>query len=44
MEFHPEGSVHLTLEEHGEEHKWNKVTSCIQNLLGEFEGLLVLQQ
>ena len=34
MEFHPEGSVHLTLEEHGEEYKWNKVTSCIQNLLG----------
>jgi len=35
MEFQPEGSVHLTLQEHGEEYKWNKVTSCIHNLLGQ---------
>merc|ERR1711888_582056 len=35
MEFQPEGSVHLTLHEHGEEYTWNKVTSCIYNLLGQ---------
>jgi len=35
MEFQPEGSVHLSLGEHGEEYKWNKVTSCIHNLLGQ---------
>eukprot|EP00090_Calanus_glacialis_P045445 TRINITY_DN8436_c0_g1_i1.p1 TRINITY_DN8436_c0_g1~~TRINITY_DN8436_c0_g1_i1.p1 ORF type:complete len:909 (+),score=338.09 TRINITY_DN8436_c0_g1_i1:70-2796(+) len=35
MEFQPEGSVHLTLEDQGEEYKWNKVTSCIHNLLGQ---------
>jgi len=35
MEFQPEGSVHLTLEKQGEEYKWNKVTSCIHNLLGQ---------
>ena len=34
MEFQPEGSVHLTLHDHGEEYTWNKVTSCIYNLLG----------
>ena len=35
MEFQPEGSVHLTLHDHGEEYTWNKVTSCIYNLLGQ---------
>jgi len=35
MEFQPEGSVHLNLEKQGEEYKWNKVTSCIHNLLGQ---------
>jgi len=35
MEFQPEGSVHLSLQGHGEEYKWNKVTSCIHNLLGQ---------
>eukprot|EP00092_Neocalanus_flemingeri_P036873 GFUD01040135.1.p1 GENE.GFUD01040135.1~~GFUD01040135.1.p1 ORF type:complete len:906 (+),score=267.46 GFUD01040135.1:72-2789(+) len=35
MEFQPEGSVHLTLETQGEEYTWNKVTSCIHNLLGQ---------
>merc|ERR1712055_161196 len=35
MEFQPERSVHLTLHEHGGEYTWNKVTSCIYNLLGQ---------
>ena len=35
MEFLPEGSVHLDLHDHGEEYTWNKVTSCIYNLLGQ---------
>jgi hypothetical protein len=34
MEFQPEGLVNLFLAEHGEEYQWNKVTSCLHNLLG----------
>ena len=34
MEFQPEGEVQLQLGG-GEEYKWNKVTSCIHNLLGQ---------
>jgi len=34
MEFQPEGAVTLRLEEWGEEYTWNKVTSCLHNLLG----------
>ena len=36
MEFQPEGLVELELEQAGsmERYTWNKVTSCIHNLLG----------
>lgn len=35
MEFQPEGQVQLFLNEHEEDYQWNKVTSCIHNLLGQ---------
>ena len=34
MEFQPEGTINLSLSSHGEEYVWNKVTSCIHNILG----------
>jgi hypothetical protein len=36
MEFQPEGKVRLTLKvgEHEETYTWNKITTCIHNLLG----------
>lgn len=34
MEFQPEGEVSLRLKDWGEEYTWNKVTSCLHNLLG----------
>merc|ERR550519_755152 len=35
MEFQPEGKISLSLKSHGEEYSWNKVTSCIHNILGQ---------
>ena len=35
MEFQPEGKISLALRGHGEEYTWNKVTSCIHNILGQ---------
>jgi len=35
MEFQPEGKINLALRGHGEEYTWNKVTSCIHNILGQ---------
>jgi len=35
MEFQPEGKISLSLKNHGEEYSWNKVTSCIHNILGQ---------
>ena len=35
MEFQPEGRINLSLKSHGEEYSWNKVTSCIHNILGQ---------
>ena len=35
MEFQPEGKIGLKLRSHGEEYSWNKVTSCIHNILGQ---------
>ena len=35
MEFQPEGKISLSLRSHGEEYSWNKVTSCIHNILGQ---------
>ena len=34
MEFQPEGKIQLNLSGHGEDYVWNKVTSCIHNILG----------
>ena len=34
MEFQPEGKIQLSLSGHGEDYVWNKVTSCIHNILG----------
>ena len=34
MEFQPEGKIQLSLTSHGETYVWNKVTSCIHNILG----------
>ena len=34
MEFQPEGKIQLSLTSHGEDYVWNKVTSCIHNILG----------
>ena len=35
MEFQPEGKINLTLNTHNEDYVWNKVTSCIHNILGQ---------
>jgi len=35
MEFQPEGKINLNLSGHGEDYVWNKVTSCIHNILGQ---------
>ncbi|XP_023931326.1 oxysterol-binding protein-related protein 6-like [Lingula anatina] len=33
MEIHPVGTVHLVLPKYGDHYQWNKVTSCIHNIL-----------
>jgi len=35
MEFQPEGKINLNLSGHREDYVWNKVTSCIHNILGQ---------
>ena len=35
MEFQPEGKINLHLQSHNEDYVWNKVTSCIHNILGQ---------
>ena len=35
MEFQPEGKINLHLGSHKEDYVWNKVTSCIHNILGQ---------
>lgn len=34
MEFHPSGTVNVILKKYNEHYQWNKVTTCLHNILG----------